>query len=126
MNPQALLKKYFGYDHFRLNQEEVIISASARKDTLIIMPTGGGKSVCYQITALMKEGVYILVYPLIALMKDQLDGSPNNKTPGNKYRASLKSYAGGFYPFSTPSSLPTLVKAAIHLSRCSRLWAAEI
>ena len=77
MNPQALLKKYFGYDHFHLNQEEVITSALAGKDTLVIMPTGGGKSVCYKIPD---------------LMKDQVDGSlHNNKTPGNKYRASLKS-----------------------------------
>ncbi|GLI08437.1 DNA helicase RecQ [Paenibacillus tyrfis] len=89
---QELLRKYYGYPDFRDGQKRVIESLLNGRDTLGIMPTGGGKSICYQVPALMMSGTTIVVSPLISLMKDQVDGLDSIGVPAAYINSSL-SYA---------------------------------
>lgn len=73
MEVKQILKKYFGYDNFRSGQEDLINNILNGKDVLGVLPTGGGKSICYQIPAMLIDGLTIVISPLIALMKDQVD-----------------------------------------------------
>lgn len=103
-DPQQALQDYFGFESLRSGQDEIVAAIMEGRDTLAIMPTGGGKSLCYQLPALCREGVTIVVSPLIALMKDQVDalvarGIPaaaiNSSLGGEEYRQVMNDFRRG-------------------------------
>lgn len=89
MTPSEILKKYFGYDEFRKGQAELIDALIRGKDVLGIMPTGAGKSLCYQVPAMLLEGVTLVVSPLISLMRDQVQALAANGIPAAFINSSL-------------------------------------
>jgi ATP-dependent DNA helicase RecQ len=101
-----ILKQYFGFTSFRPLQEQIIRDALARKDVFALLPTGGGKSLCFQLPALVQPGLTVVVSPLIALMKDQVDALQasgiaatflNSSLPAEESRARLRGLHSGQY-----------------------------
>jgi ATP-dependent DNA helicase RecQ len=91
-NLEQALKFYFGYDNFRPGQRQIIEIALENRDMLVVMPTGGGKSLCFQLPALVKKGITVVVSPLIALMQDQVDALRKNGIAATFLNSSLNSY----------------------------------
>jgi ATP-dependent DNA helicase RecQ len=127
MTPEIILKKYWNYDAFRPGQREIIQSVLEAKDTLALLPTGGGKSICFQIPALCKEGICVVISPLIALMRDQVNNLLQRGIPaaaiysGMSYRAIdriLDNAVFGNYKFlyMSPERLTTEI-AQVRLKR---------
>jgi ATP-dependent DNA helicase RecQ len=112
MKKLELLKKHFGYDSFRPLQEEIIDDVLNGKDLMVVMPTGGGKSMCFQLPALMLEGITLVISPLIALMKDQVDALNAN------------GIAAGFFNSSQESSEQQLVISQLQDGSLKLLYVA--
>ena len=87
-----LLKQYFGYDKFRPGQKEIIQKVIDQENVLGIMPTGSGKSICYQLPSLLLDGLTVVVSPLISLMKDQVDAANQLGIPATFINSSLDGY----------------------------------
>ena len=85
-----LLKQYFGYDSFRPLQREIMEMTLAGRDVLAILPTGAGKSLCFQLPALARDGLTLVVSPLIALMKDQVDSLTASGVPATLLNSSIQ------------------------------------
>ena len=111
-NLLALLKRHFGYDHFRPGQQAIIANALAGRHSLVVMPTGGGKSLCYQLPALATGGLTLVISPLIALMQDQVDGLRANGIPAAFLNSSLDSSSAAAVERSVQSGEIRLLYAA--------------
>ena len=107
-----ILKDYYGFDAFRSQQEDIVNDLVAGKDLLVLMPTGGGKSICYQIPAIMRAGVGIVVSPLIALMEDQVAAMK------------LQGIRAAYYNSSLSSTEARLVLAQLHNNELDLLYIA--
>ncbi|HET6760507.1 MAG TPA: DEAD/DEAH box helicase, partial [Gemmatimonadaceae bacterium] len=88
---RALLKSAFGYEEFRPGQEAAVSAILAGRDTVVVLPTGGGKSLCFQVPALLMHGLTVVVSPLISLMKDQVDALTARGLPAAFINSSLSS-----------------------------------
>ncbi len=91
-NLEQALKYYFGYGSFRLGQRQIIEQALQNRDLMIVMPTGGGKPLCFQLPALLKKGLTVVVSPLIALMQDQVEALRDNGIAATFLNSSLNTY----------------------------------
>lgn len=91
-SPLEILQQYFGYDNFRLEQANAVENVISKKDTFVLMPTGGGKSLCYQVPALVLQGTAIVISPLIALMKDQVDALRVNGISASYINSSMYAF----------------------------------
>src|SRR5712691_10895081 len=89
---QPLLKQYFGFSSFRPLQEEIIRDVLAGRDVFALLPTGGGKSLCFQLPAMAQSGLTVVVSPLIALMKDQVDALQASGVPATFLNSTLEVY----------------------------------
>ncbi len=87
---EQALKYHFGYDRFRPGQRQIIEDALQNRDLMVVMPTGGGKSLCFQLPALLKNGLTVVVSPLIALMQDQVEALRNNNINATFLNSSLQ------------------------------------
>lgn len=112
INLLELLKNNFGFDSFRPNQEQIINEVMSGKDVLAIMPTGGGKSICYQLPALAMPGTAVVISPLIALMKDQVDALKANGV------------AAAFYNSSQPSQIQMAATTALKAGELKLIYVA--